>query len=234
MSAIKMKKEIIKKEIIKKVEEDASAIIGMFRKEHAAMMAACWRGDTRARDEHRKMIDGMGPEIQATVGRLFSWATAQLKPTYTGGIISYGHGRGRICAAPSYAAPVRWLDSVEARAVVGAPSWETYASKEEAIKETISSIGNGNVIKIKVRDRPDPNDSWFSMTTVVETKESNSLKEAIKKADPKWGLNGFGPWEWNGEEISPETQAETILLQGESPFRGQWDGHKWKFDIAVR
>ena len=157
-----------------------------------------------------------------------------MKPQYTGRAVAYGRGRGRVCVAPSYAAPIRWIDGVKALAVVGAPSWKTYASPEEALHETVASIGNGNTIKIKVRDRPDPNDSWSSMTTVVETKESGSLDEAIQKADPKWGLTGFGPWEWAGEEISPETQAEVILLQGESPFRGQWDGRKWKFDIAVR
>ena len=85
-----------------------------------------------------------------------------------------------------------------------------------------------------VRDRPDPNDDQFSTTTVVETKVCKSLREALVLTDPKWGLTGFGQWEWAGEEISPETQAEVILLQGESPFRGRWDGHGWKFDIAVR
>ena len=198
------------------------------------MMAASWRGDIPARDEHRKVLEGMGPEIQAVGERLFNWAVAQLKPRYTGGAVSYGHGRGRICTAPSYASPIRWVSDVEARAVVGAPSWETYASQEEALRETIASIGNGNTIRIKVNDRPDPNDNWYSTTTVVETIESKTLLEALQRADPKWGLTGFGPWEWAGEEISAETQAEVILRQGESPFRGQWDGHKWKFDIAVR
>lgn len=223
-----------KEEIIKKATEVAYGIINKFRKEHAAMMAAVWRGDTRARDEHRKVLDGLDHKVQATAEKLFNWAVAQLKPRYTGGAVAYGRGRGRICVAPSYAAPIRWIDGVEARAVVGAPSWKTYASPEEALRETIASIGNGNVIKIKVLDRPDPNDNWFSTTTVVETKDSKSLHEAIKKADPKWGLTGFGPWEWAGEEISAETQAETILLQGESPFRGRWDGRGWKFDIAIR
>ena len=223
-----------KEEILKKVTEEASVIIGMFRKEHAAMMEAVWRGNTREVEEHRKVLDGLNHEIQATGERLFRWAIAHLKPVYTGGAVAYGHGRGRVCVAPSYAAPIRWADNVEARAVVGAPSWETYASPEEALRETIASIGNGNAIKIVVRDRPDPNDSWFSTTVVVETKDSKSLHEAIKKADPKWGLAGFGPWEWGGMEISAETQAEVILLRGESPFRGQWDGHEWKFDIAVR
>ena len=222
-----------KEEILKKASSEASVLVRKYRAEHAAMMAAVWRGDTSARDEHRKVLEGLDPEIQETVGRIFNWATAQLKPRYTGGAVAYGRGRGRICVAPSYAAPIHWINNVEARAVVGAPSWETYASPEEALKETLASIGNGNVIKIKVRDRPDPNDSWSSMTTVVETKESGSLDEAIQKADPKWGLSDFGQWEWSGEEISPETQAEVILLQGESPFRGQWDGRKWKFDIAV-
>ena len=224
----------MKKEILKKVITSSSEIVEQYRKEYAAMLAAGWRGDIPAWNEHRKVLEGMRPEIQSTVEALFSWAVAQLKPRYTGGATAYGHGRGRVCVAPSYAAPVRWVDDVEARAVVGTPSWKTYASPEEALKETIASIGNGNnTIKIKVRDRPDPNDSWSSTTVVVETKESNSLEEAIKKADPKWGLHSFGKWEWAGEEISPETQAEIILLQGESPFRGQWDGNKWRFDIAV-
>ena len=223
-----------KEEIIKKVTEASSVIVNKFRKEHAAMMAAVWRGDTRARDEHRKVLEGMrNHEVQSTGERLFSWAIAQLKPVYTGGAISYGHARGRICGAPSYAAPVYWVN-VEARAVIGTPSWRMYASKEEALRVTLASIGKGNTIKIKVRDRPDPNDSQYSTTTVVETNESDTLDEALKRADPKWGLSDFGPWEWAGEEISAETQAETILLQGESPFRGQWDGHKWEFDIAVR
>lgn len=84
-----------------------------------------------------------------------------------------------------------------------------------------------------LKHRPDPNDRWYSTTTVVETKECRSLEAAIQAADPKWGLHGFGPWEYNGEEISPEEQAEMILLQGESPLRGQWDDHKWIFDIAT-
>ena len=221
------------KEILKKVITESSDLVIKFRKEHAAMMAACWRGDVPARDEHRKVLEGMRPEIQATVGNLFNWAVSQLKTRFTGGAVSHGRGRGRMCVAPSYAAPVKWLDDVEARAVVGAPSYKTYASQEAALRETIASIGNGNTVRVMVNDRPDPDDNWFSTTTVVETKESGSLKEAIQKADPKWGLTGFGQWEWAGEEISPEAQAEVILLQGESPFRGQWDGHKWKFDIAV-
>ena len=109
-----------------------------------------------------------------------------------------------------------------------------YASPEEALRETVASIGNGNSLKIKVQDSPDPNDSWGSMTVVIETKESKTLHAAVQAADPKWGLKDFGQWEWDGEKISPETQAEVILLQGESPFRGQWDGREWKFDIAVR
>ena len=198
------------------------------------MMAACWRGDTPARDEHRKVLEGMMPEIQATGERVFNWAVTQLKPRYTGGAAAYGRGRGRVCTAPSYAAPIHWIDDVEACAVIGAPSWETYASPEDALHNTVASIGNGNTtIRIKVRDRPDPNDNWYSTTTVVETKESGSLDEAIQKAAPKWGLKDFGPWEWSGEVISPETQAELILLQGESPFRGQWNGDKWMFDITV-
>ena len=223
-----------KKEILKKASDEAAVLIRKYRNEHAAMMAAAWRGDVPTRDAHRKVLDGLDHEVQATGKRLFNWAVAQLKPRYTGGAMAYGRGRGRVCEAPSYAAPIRWIDGVEARAVIGAPSWETYASPEEALKETLASIGKGNSIKIKVRDRPDPNDGQYSTTVVVETKDSKSLHEAIKKADPKWGLTGFGPWEWAGEEISPETQAEVILLEGESPFRGRWDGRGWKFDIAVR
>ena len=225
-----------KEEILERIIASSKELVERYREEHAAMMAACWRGDIPARDEHRKVLEEMRPEIQAAGERLFSWATAQLKPRYTGGAVSVGHGRGRVCVAPSYAAPIRWVNDVEARAVVGAPSWEAYASPEEALRETIASIGNGLTIKIVVRDRPDPNDSWFSTTTVVETKESNTLEEAIGKASPEWGLTGFGPWEWAGEEISPETQAQSILLNGESPFRGQWNGQnqKWEFDIAVR
>lgn len=222
-----------KEEILKKASNEASVLVRKYRYEHAAMMAAVWVGDVPAVDEHRKVLEGMMPEIQATGERLFNWAVSQLKPKFTGGAVSHGRGRGRICMAPSYAAPIRWIDDVEALAVIGEPSYKTYASTEEALRATIASIG-GNTIKIKVRDRPDPNDQWYSMTTVIESKESKSLKEALEKADPKWGLKGFGPWEWDGEEISPESQAESILLQGESPFRGQWDGHKWKFDIAVR
>ena len=223
-----------KGEILKKASDEATELIVKFNREHAAMMAAGWRGDIPARDKHRKVLEEMRREIQATGERIFSWAVSQLKPRYTGGAVCRGRGRGRVCAAPSYAAPVYWVNNVEACAMIGAPSWETYASPEEALKETVASIGNGNTtIKIRVRDRPDPNDSWFSTTVVVETKESNTLNEAIKKADPKWGLAGFGPWEWAGEEISAETQAETILLQGESPFRGQWTGNGWRFDIAV-
>lgn len=223
-----------KEEILKKVIASSEELVNKYRRERAAMMAAVWRGDTHARDEHHKVLEGLDPEIQETVGRLFSWAVAQLEPRYTGGAVAHGQGRGRICAAPSYAAPIHWIEGVEARAVVGAPSWETYASPEEALKETLASIGNGNSIKVRVRDRPDPNDPWYAMTTVVETKSLKSLHEALEAADPKWGLTGFGQWKWAGEEISPETQAEVILLQGESPFRGQWDGRKWKFDIAVR
>ena len=223
-----------KEEILKKAVASSKGLVERYRNEYAAMLAAGWRGDILERNEHRKVLEGMQPEIQSTVEKIFSWATAQLKPRYTGGAVAYGHGRGRCCVAPSYAAPIRWLDEVEARATVGAPSWETYASPEDALKKTIASIGNGNTITIRVRDRPDPNDNWFSMTNVVETKESNTLNEAIKKADPKWGLYGFGPWQWAGEEITPETQAELILLQGESPFRGRWNGHGWYFDIAVR
>lgn len=223
-----------KEEILKKASLEASVLVRKYREEYAAMMAAVYAGDIPARDEHRKVLDNMWPEIQATVGRIFNWATAQLKPRYTGGAVAYGRGRGRYCVAPSYASPIRWADNVEARAVVGAPSWETYASPEEALKETLASIGKGNTIKIKIRDRPDPNDSWDSRTTVVESKESDSLEEAIKKADPKWGLSDFGQWEWGGEEISPETQVVGILLEGESPFRGQYNGHEWEFDIAVR
>ena len=129
---------------------------------------------------------------------------------------------------------MHWINGVEARAVIGAPSWETYASQEEALRATVASIGNGGVLKIKVRDRPDPNDQWYSTTVVVETKVSDSLEEAIKKADPKWGLTGFSQWVWAGEEISPESQAEVILFQGESPFRGQYAHGRWEFDIAVR
>ena len=223
-----------KEEIINKAINESAVLVYKYRNEHAAMMAACWRGDIPARDAHRKVLNGMMPEVQATGEQLFSWAVSQLKTRYTGGAAAVGRGRGRICMAPSYAAPVKWIDDVEARAVIGAPSWETYASPEEALEATVASIGNGNTLKVKVRDRPDPNDQWYAMTTVFETKILKSLEEAIKKADPKWGLKGFGPWEWAGEKISPEEQAEVILLQGESPFRGQWDGHKWKFDIAVR
>ena len=223
-----------KEEILKKATEKTTVLVTKYRKEYAAMMAAAWRGDIPARDEHHKVLKSLDPEIQDTVGRIFSWAVAQLKPRYTGGAMSYGRGRGRICMAPSYAAPIRWVDDVEAIAVIGTPSWKTYASQEEALKDTIASIGNGNVLKLSVRDRPDPDDQWYSTTVVVETKESKSLEEAMKKADPKWGLSGFGKWEWAGEEISPETQAEVALLQGESPFRGQWDGHGWRFDIAIR
>lgn len=223
-----------KEEILKKASSEALVLVHKYREAYTAMMTAVWRGDVPAVEEHRKVLETMRPEIQATVGRIFNWAVAQLEPRYTGGAVAHGQGRGRICAAPSYAAPIHWIEGVEARAVVGAPSWETYASPGEALKETLASIGKGGVLKVKVRDRPDPNDNLDSMTVVIESKESDSLEEAIKKADPKWGLHGFGPWEWNGEEISPETQAEVTLLQGESPFRGQWDGHKWKFDIAVR
>lgn len=222
-----------KEEILKKASNEASALVNKYRKEHAAMMAAVWRGDIPAWEEHRKVLEAMMPEVQATVKGIFSWAVSQLHPRYTGGAVAYGRGRGRVCMAPSYAAPVRWVD-VEACAVIGAPtSWETYASPEEALRETISRAGNGptNGVKIKVRDRPDPNDSWYSMTTVIEGRKT--LDEAIKASDPKWGLTGFGQWEWGGVEISPETQAEVILLQGGSPFRGQWDGHKWQFDIAI-
>ena len=222
-----------KEEILKKVTEDTAVLMNKYRKEHAAMMAAVWRGDVPARDQHRKVLNSMMPEIQATGERLFNWAVAQLEPRYTGGAVAHGRGRGRICAAPSYAAPIHWIGA-EARAVVGAPSWETYASPEEALKETLASIGDGNSLKLKVSDRPDPNDQWYAMTTVVETKSLKTIEAAIQAADPKWGLAGFGPWEWAGEEISPEEQAEEILLHGESPFRGQWDGHKWQFDIAVR
>ena len=221
----------MKKEIIAKIITGSKELVERYRREHAAMMAACWRGDTPVRDKHRKVLEGMGPEIQATGERLFNWAVAQLKPRYTGGAVCRGRGRGRVCEAPSYAAPIRWINDVEARAVVGAPSYKTYASPEEALKETVASIGNGNVIKIKVRDRPDPNDPWSSMTTVVESRKT--LEEALEAADPKWGLGGFGGWKWGGVEISAETQAEVILLQGESPFRGQWNGDKWRFDIAV-
>ena len=223
-----------KEEILKKVITSSSELVEQYRIEHAAMMAAAWRGDTHARDEHRKVLDGLNHKVQATVGALFSWATDQLKPRYTGGAVAYGRGRGRVCAAPSYAAPVHWIDDVEACAVIGAPtSWETYASPEEALRETISRAGNGptNGVKIKVRDRPDPNDNQWSMTTVIEGRKT--LEEAIQAADPKWGLSGFGQWEWNGEEISPKTQAEVILLQGESPFRDRWNGQKWEFDITV-
>ena len=222
-----------KEEILKKVITSSEELVNKYRKEHAAMMAAVWRGDTHARDEHRGVLEGMRPEIQATVEGIFSWVVAQLKSQYTGGAVSYGRGRGRICAAPSYAAPVRWEEDVDACAVIGAPSWESYASPEEALKETIASIGNGNAIKIKVRDRPDPNDNWYSMTTVIETKNKKSLDEAIEAADPKWGLTGFGQWKWYGEEISPEEQAEVLLLQGESPFRGRYAHGKLEFDIAV-
>ena len=224
-----------KEEILKKVITSSSELVEQYRNEYAAMLAAGWRGDTRAWNEHRKVLDGLNHKVQATVGALFSWSVAQLKPRYTGGAVTYGHGRGRICTAPSYAAPVHWIDDVEACAVIGAPtSWETYASPEEALRETISRAGNGptNGVKIKVRDRPDPNDNQWSMTTVIEGRKT--LEEAIQAADPKWGLHSFGKWEWAGEEISPETQAEVILLQGESPFRGRWDGRGWKFDIAVR
>lgn len=226
-----------KEEILKKAVADSAVLIHRYRKEYAAMLAAGWRDDIPARDEHRKVLEGMWPEIQTTVGELFSWAVAQLKPQYTGRAMAYGRGRGRVCMAPSYAAPVRWIDDVEARAVIGAPSWETYASPEEALRETVDQAGNGldNGVNIQVRDRPDPDDQWYAMTTVVSGRERRkTLEEAIKAADPKWGLTGFGRWEWAGEEISPETQAEVILLQGESPFRGRWDGSKWEFDIAVR
>lgn len=224
----------MKEEILKKVITSSEEIVNKYRKEHAAMMAAVWRGDTHARDEHLAVLEGMRPEIQATGERLFNWAVAQLKPRYTGGAAAYGRGRGRICAAPSYAAPVHWIEGVEARAVIGAPSWETYVSKEEALRATVASIGNGNSIKVRVRDRPDPNDPWYAMTTVVETKSIKSLHEALEAADPKWGLTGFGQWEWAGEEISPETQAELVLLQGESPLRGQHANGRLEFDIAVR
>ena len=197
------------------------------------MMAACWRGDTPARDKHLTVLENMRPEIQATVGRIFNWAVAQLKTKYTGRAVAYGRGRGRFCVAPSYASPIKWEDNVEARAMIVAPSWKTYASPEEALRETINQAGNSlvNGVKVQVRDRPDPNDPWYAMTTVSEGRKT--LKEAICAADPKWGLKGFGPWEWDGEEISPEDQAEVILLQGESPFRGQWKDGKWQFDIAV-
>lgn len=223
-----------KEEILKKATSVSTVLVRKYRKEYAAMMAAAWRGDTPARDEHRKVLEGLDPEIQETIGGIFSWAVAQLKPRYTGRAVAFGRGRGRICAAPSYAAPIHWVENVEARAVIRAPSMETYASQEEALRATVEQAGNSrrNGVSILVRDRPDPDDRCDSMTTVVEGRKT--LDEAIKAADPKWGLTGFGQWEWSGEEISPETQAEVILLQGESPFRGQWDGHKWKFDIAVR
>ena len=223
-----------KEEILKKVITSSSELVKNYRKEYAAMLAAGWRGDTRAWNEHRKVLDGLDLVVQATGKKLFDWAVAQLKPRYTGGAVCRGRGRGRICEAPSYAAPVRWVD-VDARAVIGAPtSWETYVSPEEALRETISRAGNGptNGVKIKVRDRPDPNDNQWSMTTVIEGRKT--LEEAINEADPKWGLADFGPWEWAGVEISAETQAEVVLLQGESPFRGQWVGHELKFDIAIR
>lgn len=224
-----------KKEILKKASSEASVLIRKYREEYASMLEAGWRGDIPARDEHRMVLEGMRPEIQATIGNIFNWAVSQLKPRYTGRAVAYGRGRGRVCAAPSYAAPVKWLSDVEARAVIRAPSCETYASQGEALSATIAQAGNSlcNGVSILVNDRPDPDDNWFSMTTVVETK-GGSLKEAIQKADPKWGLSDFGPWEWAGEEISPETQAEVLLLQGESPFRGQYANGRWEFDIAVR
>ena len=223
-----------KEEILKKASNEAAVLVNKYRKVYASMMEAIWRGDTPARDAHRKVLELLDPEIQETIGGIFSWAVAQLKPQYTGRAVAYGRGRGRICVAPSYAAPIHWVENVEARAVIRAPSMETYASQEEALRATVAQAGNSlrNGVSILVRDCHDPNDRWDSMTTVVEGRKT--LDEAIKAADPKWGLTGFGPWEWAGEEISPETQAEVILLQGESPFRGQWDGHKWKFDIAVR
>lgn len=223
-----------KEEILKKVIASSEELVNKYRKTHAAMMAAVWRGCPSERDEHRKVLETMRPKIQATGEMLFSWAVAQLEPRYTGGAVAHGRGRGRICAAPSYAAPIHWVEGVEARAVVGAPSWETYASPEEALKETLASIGDGNSLKLKVSDRPDPNDQWYAMTTVVETKSLKTIEAAIQAADPKWGLSDFGPWEWDGEEISPEDQAEAILLGGESPFRGQRKDGKWQFDIAVR
>lgn len=222
-----------KEEILKMASNEASALVNKYRKEHADMMSAVWRGDIPARDEHRKVLEAMMPEVQATVGRIFNWAVAQLKPRYTGGAMCYGHGRGRVCAAPSYAAPIHWVDNVEARAVISAPSWVTYDTPEEALRETLNQAGNSlvNGVKVLVRDRPDPDDQWYAMTTVVEGRKT--LKEAIEAADPKWGLGGFGPWEWAGEEISPETQAEVLLLQGEAPFRGQYAHGEWEFDIAV-
>ena len=222
-----------KEEILKKVIASSEELVNKYRKNYAAMLAAGWRGDIPTRDVHRKVIEEMWPQIQATVGRIFNWAVAQLKPRYTGGAVAYGRGRGRVCAASSYAAPISWVDGVEANAVVGAPSWKTYSSKEEALSATVASIGNGNTLKVKVRDRPDPNDAWYSMTTVIETKNKKSLDEAIEAADPKWGLTGFGQWKWNGEEISSEEQAEVLLLQGESPFRGRYAHGKLEFDIAV-
>ena len=74
-----------KEEIIKEATASCAVLVRKYREAYAAMLAAGWRGDIPTWDEHRKVIDNMWPEIQATVGRIFNWAVAQLKPRYTGG-----------------------------------------------------------------------------------------------------------------------------------------------------
>ena len=87
-------------EILAKVIASSKELVEQYRYEHAAMMAAVWRGDIHARNEHRKVLEILDPEIQEVVGGIFNWAVTQLKPRYTGGAVAYGRGRGRVrCVA---------------------------------------------------------------------------------------------------------------------------------------
>lgn len=222
-----------KEEILRKVTDDTSVLVNKYRKEHAAMMAAIWRGDIPARDEHYKVLEGMKPEVQAKVTEMLNWATAQFSTRYTGGAMAEGRGRGRVCVAPSYAAPVKWED-VPAYAYISQPL-ETFASVQEALEATIAGAGGWEGVSLTVRDRPDPNDRWDEETTVVYRREGRkTLAEALEAADPKWGLSGFGEWKWIGREITAEEQARSLLLNGMSPFRSIIGGSGEEFHITVK
>ena len=221
-------------EILSTVIVRSKDLTEKYQKAHAAMMAAVYAGDIPARDEHRKVLEEMKPEIQAKAVEMLNWATAQFSTRYTGGAMAEGHGRGRVCMAPSYAAPVKW-DDAPAYAYINAPLNETFASAQEALDATVAGAGGWEGVIITVRDHPDPNDRWDEETVVVSRREGRkTLAEALEAADPKWGLTGFGEWEWTGHEITAEDQARSLVLNGMSPFRSIMKHDGEEFLITVR
>lgn len=223
----------MKEEIIKRVITSSDEIVKKYRKEYASMMEAVWRGDTNTRDEHLAVLEGMMPEIQAKAVEMLNWATSQFTTRYTGGAMAEGRGRGRVCTAPSYAAPIKWED-MPAYAYINAPLNETFASAQEALNATVAGAGGWEGVILTVRDRPDPNDRWDEETVVVSRREGRkTLTEALEAADPKWSLTGFGKWKWTGHAITAEDQARNLVLNGMSPFRSIMRDSGEEFHITV-